>query len=763
MRLSSRVVRCFWIPLLACGLALAAPASGQPHYTGLWWHAPPASESGWGINFAHQGDVIFVTWFTYNAKGEAWWLSMTAAKTGEGIYGGTLIETTGPAFAAVPFDPNRVARTAVGAGTLTFHDDGNHAQFTYTIGGARQTKALTRQMYGPLPTCRYEAKPDLAATTNYQGLWWVANGAESGWGINLAHENDILFATWFTYDGYGAPLWLSATATRTGPGVYSGDVIRTAGPAYNVAFDNRKVVRTVVGTATFTFADGNTAVFATSVSGVGQVKTITRQLFTPPAGTLCRDEVPRPATVTIETPTQALNVGDQLLPQAVARDAAGAVIPGTAAIWSTSDPAVAAFDSYGRNQLAALAPGTAVVSAMISGVTGTQTLTVSPPMRIAVTFGTPEVVFRWATDRCTDTDTPDQQPRVGRAEDGSIVLFAGNAPRYYVSRGPGFDSLKRDCSRPALESAYRPDPASYENGEWPWVYYREGSRWHAFISNEYHDAVAGTCKPGDPEPANPCWYNSVTYAVSTDGARTFTKPGAPAHVVAPPPYAWVPPLPGDQPSSIYFPQGKFCEGYGPSGIVRRSDGYFYGALHAVPSKSDPANSGMCLVRTDRLDDPASWRAWDGSGFNLRLTSPYVTGRPGPMCRLYRFFGMGSYYSTYFDRYIGVAMGGQIVDGKQVCGVYVNLSADLFHWSPGQLIAEANSLACTAATQKPGQLEPVVIDYLALIDHADPTVNFERPGRTPHLYYVRFNRDRSDPLFWYDRDVVRVPLTFTRLD
>jgi hypothetical protein len=109
------------------------------------------------------------------------------------------------------------------------------------------------------------------------------------------------------------------------------------------------------------------------------------------------------------------------------------------------------------------------------------------------------------------------------------------------------------------------------------------------------------------------------------------------------------------------------------------------------------------------------------------------------------------------------MGGQIVDGKQVCGVYVNLSADLFHWSPGQLIAEANGLSCTAAPQKPGQLEPVVIDYLALIDHADPTVNFERPGRTPYLYYVRFNRDRSDPLFWLDRDVVRVPLTFTKLD
>jgi hypothetical protein len=48
-------------------------------------------------------------------------------------------------------------------------------------------------------------------------------------------------------------------------------------------------------------------------------------------------------------------------------------------------------------------------------------------------------------------------------------------------------------------------------------------------------------------------------------------------------------------------------------------------------------------------------------------------------------------------------------------------------------------------------------YVSLIDHADTTINFERPGRTPYLYYVRFNDDGAD------RQVVRVPLTFTRLD
>ena len=45
------------------------------NYEGLWW-AVGGAEAGWGINFAHQDDVIFATWFTYNVAGKAWWLTM---------------------------------------------------------------------------------------------------------------------------------------------------------------------------------------------------------------------------------------------------------------------------------------------------------------------------------------------------------------------------------------------------------------------------------------------------------------------------------------------------------------------------------------------------------------------------------------------------------------------------------------------------------------------------------------------------------------
>ena len=116
-------------------------AAGVPAQ-GLWWNAPANSESGWGINFAHQGDVLFATWFTYDPTGKAWWLSMTANRTGAApdVYTGALIETRGPAFSAVPFDPALVTRTVVGSATLTFNDV-NRGTFSYVVNGVAQTKS----------------------------------------------------------------------------------------------------------------------------------------------------------------------------------------------------------------------------------------------------------------------------------------------------------------------------------------------------------------------------------------------------------------------------------------------------------------------------------------------------------------------------------------------------------------------------------------------------------------------------------------------
>lgn len=273
---------------LAAYIATLAPP--PRNYQGLWWGAPAGSESGWGINFAHQGNIIFASWFTYDLAGKGMWLVMTANQTAAAnIYSGTLYSTKGPAFNAVPFDPAKVVPTAVGNGMLSF-SDANNGTFSYTVNGIAQNKAITREVFGALPSCATAASSaSLTAATNYQDLWWGApGGSQSGWGINLNHEGDTIFATWFTYDLDGSPMWLVVTAAKAAPGVYTGTLYRTTGPAFNsVPFNPASVVPTAVGMATFTFADGNTATFAYTVNGIAQQKAITREVFSG-AGTVCQ-------------------------------------------------------------------------------------------------------------------------------------------------------------------------------------------------------------------------------------------------------------------------------------------------------------------------------------------------------------------------------------------------------------------------------------------------------------------------------------------
>jgi len=264
----------------------AEPAWGN--FSGLWWKSPAGSESGWGINVSHQDDMIFASWFTYDMNGKGWWLVMTAPNNGGNTFSGTLLSVTGPAFDAVPFDPGQVTGTAVGTGTLTFSDADN-GSFAYTVNGVSQVKAITREVFGTLPTCVFGAQNNPAAAANYQDLWWRSPAAsESGWGINITHQGDTLFATWFTYDHDRSPMWLVMTANKAAPGGYAGDLYRTTGPPFNaVPFNPAAVVATKVGVASFTFSDGNNATFAYAVNGVSQAKPITREVFRAP-GTVCR-------------------------------------------------------------------------------------------------------------------------------------------------------------------------------------------------------------------------------------------------------------------------------------------------------------------------------------------------------------------------------------------------------------------------------------------------------------------------------------------
>jgi hypothetical protein len=256
----------------------AAPHNVQ----GLWWQP---SESGWGVNVMHQGDLLFATWFTYDAQGKGTWYTMSRGERfAPNAYSGILYRSRGPAFDASRFDATTVTREPAGLATFLF-SDADHGIFAATVDGVTASKAITRQIYAqPAPTCRPAEMPSPA---NFQDLWWLPS--ESGWGLNLAHQGDILFATLFTYGADRNPLWLvGSNLSRVGERVYSGDIYRTTGPAFDARpFDPSRVSRIPVGTMTLSFTDASHATLTYSVDGATQAKPVSRYVFAAPA-TACQ-------------------------------------------------------------------------------------------------------------------------------------------------------------------------------------------------------------------------------------------------------------------------------------------------------------------------------------------------------------------------------------------------------------------------------------------------------------------------------------------
>ncbi len=80
---------------------------------------------------------------------------------------------------------------------------------------------------------------------------------------------------------------------RVGANTYTGQLLRTSGPRFDAYRSVDLIPNQMVGSATFTFADGNNALFTYTAQTAGmataatQSKPLTRFLFMATAGTVC--------------------------------------------------------------------------------------------------------------------------------------------------------------------------------------------------------------------------------------------------------------------------------------------------------------------------------------------------------------------------------------------------------------------------------------------------------------------------------------------
>jgi hypothetical protein len=360
------------------------------------------------------------------------------------------------------------------------------------------------------------------------------------------------------------------------------------------------------------------------------------------------------------------------------------------------------------------------------------------------TLGPEETVFDWSRQACENRDVPDAPARAFRDAAGAVHLIAS----HYVTRqmtGPSLDRVEHRCAI-AMTSGYSPRPRLFEDKEWITAPYTlDGKTVYALV----HDEFQGYVHPGRCASTFylHCWYNAVTLALSTDGGATFRHARRPpGHLVATVPYRYT----NDAGSYGVFQ---------PSNIVAK-DGYFYSLVST--QRYGVQRTGTCVIRTNRLADPSSWRAWDGEDYAVEFVDPYAARVDAArhVCEPVDYDAIGKMthsltYNTYFDKYLLVAPNGQFDFKKRrvVWGFYYSLSDDLVHWSKRTLIKETE----LTWTYRCGDPDPV--SYPSVLDPGSDSRNFETTGRRPYIYFTRVHYRACEPTL--DRDLVRVPVEFSK--
>jgi hypothetical protein len=359
-------------------------------------------------------------------------------------------------------------------------------------------------------------------------------------------------------------------------------------------------------------------------------------------------------------------------------------------------------------------------------------------------IGPEETVFDWTKEACAPGDIPDVPAHAFRDDKGAVHLLASSdTTREAV--GPTLGQAKHRC-RVVMRSAHDPDPSRYEYKEWIFgPYSTDGKTVYALVHDEYHgNEVVGKCPSG---VLLECWYNAITLARSDDSGGTF-------HHIQPPPRHLVASIP-----YRYVPDAGRIGMFQPSNIVKKGRHYY--AL-ASTTRYRLQESGACLMRTDRLDDPRSWRAWDGSDFRVEFANPYQLGdepgnhvckpvSPGQIADMTASLT----YNTYFGKYLLVGNADLYIPGKRrtVSGFFYSLSDDLLHWSERKLIKEV----VLPQTYRCGDPDPVY--YPSVLDPESKSRNFETTGRRAYIYFTRLHYKACEGTL--DRDLVRVPVEFSK--
>ena len=114
-------------------------------------------------------------------------------------------------------------------------------------------------------------------STDYSDLWYVP--AESGWGLNIIHQGDTLFASLFVFGPDGTPRWYYASGMTGSATSFSGALSRASGTNFSSPWNPAAAGSITVGSMTINFATQSSGTLTYTVDGVPVTKNIQRFAF----------------------------------------------------------------------------------------------------------------------------------------------------------------------------------------------------------------------------------------------------------------------------------------------------------------------------------------------------------------------------------------------------------------------------------------------------------------------------------------------------
>ncbi|WP_448952428.1 hypothetical protein [Labrys neptuniae] len=358
-----------------------------------------------------------------------------------------------------------------------------------------------------------------------------------------------------------------------------------------------------------------------------------------------------------------------------------------------------------------------------------------PPDPVTPDFleGPAVAAFDTRKEACQQIDIPDAAARAFKDDRGTIHLIAS----HYVTRaglGPTLETARHNCQI-AFQSSRDGNVADFNDYTWLNSFYDvDGRRIVALGHMEYHGWEHGQCT-GKSDTIT-CWYNVQTFNLSEDGGYHFARPKPPANYLLSLPYAYL------------VNQGP--EGVSVDANIVRDGGWYYTAMSGWPWPPDCGGEngkkpclnpgGTCPIRTSNILDPASWRGWDGKGFNVTFANPYRGPIADPKAHLCAqvpniefLMGFNVYPQTHL--FIGTQFT-PVETAYGPPGVYFTTSPDFVHWSKPALALTMNQML---------RREPEgnwTYAYFTLIDPKSTDANYMTITDTPYLYYVRSDADHG---------------------